>query len=202
MNVIDTLITDRTSVDVVYALQLDAAGWANMTSDQQAQWAAGMKGTYNATDLNRVTEAVNYIASEFQNLGYSIAIQPINIEHFDGTISTVWQGGENPDYPTAGQMQTYLENVQALMNVVYLAQTTPSLPESMAFLTYVEANNIEQILQSIYEAIRSIRASFLYSAQPLLYSGFAIYTASKRLRLYDVLLRALNTSDGKALYVR
>lgn len=193
------LITDRTQADVNYALQLNAAGWAGMTAEQKSDWLAGLKGAYNYTDLNRVTDAVDYIAGEFQSYGYSVSVTPINITHPDGTVSTVWQ---DSDIPTSQQLDTYLANIQALRDVISLAEGTPELPESMAVLTYVAANNIEQLLIDISTALQNIAASFLYSAQPLLYSGFAIYTATIRKRLYDSILRALNTSDGKALYVR
>ena len=188
MNVLETLVTDRTPADVELWKYLKSLGWNRMSSDQQAQWSSGMKGAYNETDLNRVSEAVSYLAELFQSYGYAVSITPLSV-----TKGTAF---------TPQQAQTYLDNIRALMGVISLAQSTPDLPESILLMDYVGANNIEQILLAIYDAIRNMAASFLYSAQPLLYSGFAIYTASNRLKLYDILLRALNTSDGKALYVR
>ena len=46
--IIVTLVTDRTQADVERVRELAAKGFAAMTADEQAEWLAGMKGTYNA----------------------------------------------------------------------------------------------------------------------------------------------------------
>lgn len=60
--IIVTLVTDRTQADVERVRELAAKGFSAMTSDEQAEWLAGMKGAYNASDLNRVGTALNYLA--------------------------------------------------------------------------------------------------------------------------------------------
>ena len=52
MSIIDTLVTDRTSADAA---------------------AKNEKGTYNAADLNRVTEAVAYLRPIFKEYGYTVS---------------------------------------------------------------------------------------------------------------------------------
>ena len=59
--VIDTLITDRTAADVARVHELAVKGYAGMTAAELAEWLAGMKGAYNAVDLNRVGTALNYL---------------------------------------------------------------------------------------------------------------------------------------------
>lgn len=71
MSIIDTLITDRTQADVNRALALSAKGWAAMTAAEREEFAAGMKGTYNATDLNRVNAAMEYLDTRLKAMGYT-----------------------------------------------------------------------------------------------------------------------------------
>ena len=40
-------------------------GWAEMTAAERAEWVAGMKGAYNASDLNRVASAMAYLSQRF-----------------------------------------------------------------------------------------------------------------------------------------
>lgn len=60
--IIDNLITDRTQADVERVKALAAKGFAAMTAAERAEWLTGMKGAYNASDLNRVGTALNYLA--------------------------------------------------------------------------------------------------------------------------------------------
>lgn len=107
-----TLITDRTAEDV-----------ANKTA----------KGFYNASDLNRVGAAVQYVAERFAAQGYTVAVSP----------KTDWT---EKDIPTASELETYRQNIATLRALLAVMPTTPEVPDSMAGLTYTEANSIEQIL--------------------------------------------------------
>ena len=109
---ISTLITDRTRADVV-----------NQTD----------KGFYNASDLNRVEAAVQYVAERFAAQGYAVEVSP----------KTDWLAS---DIPTASELETYRQNIAALRALLAVMPTTPEAPDSMAGLTYTEANDIEQIL--------------------------------------------------------
>lgn len=61
MSVLDTLITDRTQADVTRWKTLHDKGWFRMSPEEKVEWSSGLKGTYNASDLNRVTAAMEYI---------------------------------------------------------------------------------------------------------------------------------------------
>lgn len=39
-----------------------------MTAAEQAEWLTGMKGAYNAADLNRVGIALNYLAARLSSI--------------------------------------------------------------------------------------------------------------------------------------
>lgn len=73
----DILITDRTYADVEQARWLsslwDAAAreWRG-TEKEWAEYEAGLKGCYNAADLNRVTLAASYLLTRLSELGYRV----------------------------------------------------------------------------------------------------------------------------------
>ena len=150
------LITDRTQTDVSYVARLAAKGWSGMTEDERSQWLTGLKGAYNATDLNRVGNAVTYVAGRLEEAGYAPDIDP----KIDWTVS---------DIPTESQMETYLDNVRALRNAFTVPDSVPPVPADMEGLTYQEANDIERIILAIDALITNIINAYFYSNE--VYSG-------------------------------
>lgn len=72
------LIYDRTAEDVERALALAKKAEAGTLTDaEKTEWLAGMKGCYNATDLNRVEAAVKQLASALTSAGYPAAVTPV-----------------------------------------------------------------------------------------------------------------------------
>lgn len=130
-----SLITDRTRADV-----------ANQTD----------KGFYNASDLNRVGAAVEYIAGRFAALGYACPV----------TVKKDWL---TSGAPTASQMETYRQNIVTLRGQIAVMQSTPNAPASMAGLNYVKANDIEQILLDLDALIDKLIKSWYFSGE--LYAG-------------------------------
>lgn len=125
------LITDRTRADV-----------ANQTD----------KGFYNASDLNRVGAAVEYVAGRFAALGYACPV----------TVKKDWL---TSDAPTASQLETYRQNIVALRGQIAVMPTTPKAPDSMAGLTYTEANSIEQILLDLDALLTNAAAAWYQSGE-------------------------------------
>ena len=150
------LITDRTQADVDYVSQLNILGWQNMNAQQRSDYLAGLKGAYNATDMNRVGNAVSYVAQRLTNCGYTVHINP----------KVDWQIG---DIPTVSNLTAYLDDVRAIRAALAVSPATPPVPEDMDKLTYTEANNIEQILLDVNLLIDRIAAAWFYSGE--LYSG-------------------------------
>lgn len=130
-----SLITDRTRADV-----------ANQTD----------KGFYNATDLNRVGAAVEYIAGRFAALGYACPV----------TVKKDWL---TSDAPTQRQMETYRQNIVTLRKQIAVMQSTPEAPASMTGLNYVKANDIEQILLDLDALIDKLIKSWCFSGE--VYAG-------------------------------
>ena len=153
---ITTLITDRTESDVAYAKELSEKGLGGMSGEEKAEWLSGLKGSYTASDMNRVGLAVDYLTSRLRSYGISVATAP----------KMDWA---TDDAPTISQMRQYLADVEALRSAIAVLQTTPVVPPDMEGLTYTEANDIEKILTDIDRLITNMTAAWFYSGD--IYSG-------------------------------
>jgi hypothetical protein len=154
--IIDELITDRTQADVTLVEQLAKKGWRNMSDTEKAQYRTNLKGAYNASDLNRVGEAINYIAERLASYGYVVSVSP----------KTDWAA---KDTPTPTQMQRYLQDVTTLRNKLTVWQSTPQVPADMEDLLYGEANDIEKILVDIEEILTLMSQAWYYTGE--IYTG-------------------------------
>ena len=149
MSIIDTLITDRTQSDVTRWRTLHDKGWDGMTEGEKVEWSAGVRGAYNATDLNRVGDL-------FGGFGFPMAITPKT----DWTIN---------DIPTSQDLENYLSNVAAMRSMmsnipVYPSdwQAPPETPETMQHLTYEQANDVERILTDINDLLLWVSNNLLW----------------------------------------
>lgn len=138
-----SLITDRSAADVL---------------------AKNSKGTYNASDMNRVGAAMNYVADRLKAQGYDPHISPKTDRKDDDWVDPAAQA-------------VYLGNLAELRKQFTLYETTPEVPprilataiNSNDGLTYTWANDIEQILMDIDVLLTNIAAGWLYSGE--IYSG-------------------------------
>lgn len=156
MSVIDTLVTDRTEADASRYSELRDKGWAAMTTAERAEWVAGMKGAYNASDLNRVASAMSYLSQRFASAGYSVPV----------SSPTDWANG---DIPRKDDLDTYLDDLRRIRAALAVMDTTPSAPGSMDYLTWAKANDIEKILVDVDDALGRLLLSPFYSGE--IYSG-------------------------------
>lgn len=73
----DYLITDRTPTDIARVRYLKGLWdpvrrrWTGTPAELE-EWEDGLKGAYNAKDLNRVTLAASYLLTKLGEMGYSI----------------------------------------------------------------------------------------------------------------------------------
>ena len=148
--IIVTLVTDRTQADVERVQALAEKGFAAMTSDEQAEWLAGMKGAYNASDLNRVGTALNYLAGR---------LAPICGKNIQWSAKTDWS---MTDVITAPQAAVYRKQIQDIRDALTYPTGTPDAPE-LGRLTYTGANDIERILAICEELIDNITKAFRYT---------------------------------------
>lgn len=150
MSIIDTLITDRAEADVGRAAELSAKGLLGMTSEERAEYLSGLKGAYNATDLNRVAEAMEYVAERLRGYGYRVELPP----------QRRWT---RTDFPTPEAMERYTADLAALRRVISLPLTTPPVPvvgQGKDWMSVQEANDIERILADIDRILTNAAAAF------------------------------------------
>lgn len=93
------------------------------------------RGAYNYSDLNRVERAVAEI-SESKSLGL--------------VTKTDWGAW---DIPTSSDMDRFLSNIKSIRGIIPDASGVPLAPTTMNNITYVEANNIELILEAAYKSL-------------------------------------------------
>lgn len=104
MSIIDTLITDRTRGDY-----------------------------YNITDLNRVGQAMRYVAARLRACGFDVVVTP--------RTDWVWT-----DRATPAAAKRYLNNLRKIRKALVLFVNTPNVPSGKRPFTAAEANDIEKIL--------------------------------------------------------
>ena len=109
--------------------------------------ARNAKGIYTHEDLNRVGEAVNIISGLFNDNGYANSV----VGRTDWTAD---------DTPNVSDMAMYLQNVADLRAIIGTKADTPDTPSTMAFLNYIKANHIEQILLDIYTIVSGMIAEY------------------------------------------
>ena len=152
------LITDRSANDVARWKELRNKGWSQMTAAERAEWLAPMKGSYNATDLNRVGAALNYVRNRLVEYAYL----PANTV----TARADWTVAE---IPTREELTKYLGYVSAVRGAFSRLPSTPSVPTDAARLTFREANDIEQIIFDVDLLLTNMVSAWYFSGD--LYSG-------------------------------
>ena len=153
---LEHLITDRTSQDVDRVRILSEKAWQDMTAEERAEWLPPMKGAYNYTDLNRVEEAVAYVAGRLKGLGYLSFVPD----------ARTWSAH---DIPTESDLFRYFGNVAMLRRAVAVWASTPEAPSSINVFGVNEANALEQILVDVDLVLTRISQAWFYSGD--LYSA-------------------------------
>jgi hypothetical protein len=152
------LITDRTGADVEAVRELAAAIKAGTATEEQiSQYANELqKGAYTYRDMNRVEEAVAFISERLKEAGY---LSPI-------PYTVRW---EVTDTPNTDDFARYLSNVKILRDVIAVWDTTPEVPSGIEGFDFNKANELEQILVDIDQALTHMADAWFYSGD--LYSA-------------------------------
>lgn len=151
---LDNLIFDRTQADVDRVKQLTAALVAGTaTAAERAEFVAGLKGAYNAADLNRVGAAVEYLRNRLSDdAGTYVEVSP----------KTDWT---ETDIPNQQQAAQYISDVKNIRAAFILPENTPPAPESLSNLTYSRANDIETIFRNLDKTIESLKITLITSGE-------------------------------------
>lgn len=177
MSIIDNLVYDRTQADVdrVFTLKnkILTEGLSSLSAEEKSEYMAGMKGAYNYGDMNRVGQAVAYIANRMTSLPGQLAAyraekgvadDPIYQVPYDPSsvvvaAKTNWAMG---DTPTQFLVKAYLNNLTVLRKQLKLPPDAPLVPSSLDNLTFSTANNIEYLLYVIDTTLTEVETE-LYS---------------------------------------
>lgn len=152
------LITDRTQADVAYRNVIrNKIISRTATEEEWDEWNAGLKGAYTYQDLNRVGAAVQELADLLSDYGIEVSV----------TAKQDWLPTDNP---TQTQMHAYIVDIETLRNAVPVAPDTPEVPSVFSDarfatpkITLEQANDIEKILNAVYEATEKFYIAPRYS---------------------------------------
>ena len=147
---LEHLITDRTAEDVERVKLLAEKAWQDMTTEERTEWLSPMKGSYNYTDLNRVEEAVSYVAERLNEFWY-LPFLP---------ATRTWSA---EDIPNASDLSRYFGNVATLRRAITVWASTPEAPRSIDGIGINEANALEQILADVDLVLTRISQAWFYS---------------------------------------
>lgn len=152
------LITDRTLADVEAVQTLTKAIKHGTATDEQIREYLDVlhKGAYTYRDLNRVEDAVQYVAERLHEFGYLPVVPHI-------------QSWSVEDKPNEQDFIRYFGNVAKLRNAITVWSSTPAAPNSVNGFDVDKANALEQILVDVDQILNHIQASWFYSDD--LYSG-------------------------------
>lgn len=203
MSVIESLVFDRTQKDVD-ALDAFFLGVQAGTVDPSALDLTMARGAYNVTDLNRVTEVMEYLHDRLTEYGYRSGYEPVEVFHTDGTADHRWR--EEDEDVTADKLEEYLANVRTIREALPILPGTPHCPADMDELTVEDANAIERILHNLEQVITAMRTALLRAGQVLLHSGGpAIYLRDAQknfIAVYTVDREMVATADWFAVAVK
>lgn len=160
MSLVENLITDRTQSDVDAWRLLRAKGWNSMTDAERAKWLSGMKGAYNATDMNRVNEAMEYLVRLFDGTGVAVDYTPPDING-----RQIWQLG---DIPTEAQMALHLENLRkfwAAKEAVSISVLQEWNPGGFGYLDPGDAVQVGEIATAL-ESHGLLELKVIFSGEP------------------------------------
>ena len=149
------LITDRTQEDVKLVKSLaEKIANGTATAAEKAEYLTDLKGSYNASDLNRVGSALIYVNDILTENGYGVLI----------TAKTNWQ---KMDMFYLSDLRNYLEDVERLRGALAIIKSTPKIPPN--FNRYDRANDIEKIIEDVHFLLQNMIAAYRYS--DTFYSG-------------------------------
>lgn len=128
-------IFDRSQSDIVKLQDFLNRGYKNLTADEKSEWLnTNFKGALNISDLNRIEQNMNVLASV---VGITITTK-------------VWQEIDiptNTDFTRIRNNLISIRNQATIQGLIY--SSTPQTPD-LPFNHYAKVNDIEKIIFDIY----------------------------------------------------
>lgn len=136
-------VYDRTQADVDRVLELNQKYLARtITDEEKVEWAGGLKGALNISDLNRIEENTALLASLL-----AVTAQ-----------TKTWNYN---DIPRASDYLRIRNNVQSVRDAWAALSDTPDTP-TQPLVTYQKWNDIERILHDVNYVYERTMNSYYY----------------------------------------
>ena len=155
MRIMKTLVTDRTQADASYAEKLYKKLWSDFTEQERADFNAGLKGSYKASDLNRVGTALITVRDRLRTHGIDV---PADVRE-DYAADEVLD---------KAVMDSYIKSANAVHDAV--ENSAPQPPAEIDGLDWAGANNIEKTIIAVDDVLESREVGWVY-ADAELYAG-------------------------------
>lgn len=143
------VIIDRTEAHVKRIEELNKKHYDNLTPEQKKEWNGVVKGAYNASDMNRVGQAEEYLVELLHEAGYTVNVTP----------KTDWK---MEDFPNAQQMMLYRIYAYRVNNGL---SGTTAIPLLMPSVDPEKANTVEKALLEIYQYYQLMQRGYYYSGE-------------------------------------
>lgn len=155
---LENLITDRSLSDVEAVKALAEAIKAGTATEEQVQQYLDVnhKGAYTYRDMNRVEDAVHYVATRLKEYGYLHTLLPVR----QWTVA---------DKPNLEDFERYFGNIATIRGAISVWVTTPEVPNSAVGFDVNKANALEQILVDVDQLLNYMKDAWFFSGD--LYLG-------------------------------
>lgn len=161
MRIMKKLITDRTKADADYAERLYGSLWTDLTQPEKEDFEAGLKGSYNRTDLNRVGTALITIRDRLRT-------------HCIDVPAEVREDYEADEVLDKAAMDAYMESANAVYASV--PHSSPKPPDGINDLDYEGANNIEKVIIAVDDVLEIREVGWIYADEELFAGDLEVYT--------------------------
>ena len=138
-----------------------------------------MTPSTHKVDFNKICKDYGIRVCSYQSLrkkNYSLFIDHEVLDSIlqsDGGVAFTVNGGkpvivfdadrEGIAYaPSESELARYLADVSAVRSALTMQDNTPLLPDSVAGMTWIGANNIERVLAAVEDSIRRMEQSWFY----------------------------------------
>lgn len=151
MTILDTLIIDRTSADLSFYNYLkEKIQLRTATAEEWDLWQElESKAAYNASDLNRIAKAIEYVSGLLADYGCTVKGHP----------KSDWSQNDIPD---SSDMSEFEKAIAKIRDCVPLTDSIEPAPKSLSELTIDQANSLEQMFLETENTLEKISSAYEY----------------------------------------
>lgn len=121
------------------------------TDKEKADWLSASIGAYEYSDMNRIGNAINYIAEVLNKYSYENDIQ----------VKTDWKLGSFPTETGLRWIWYYLHELNRIFP--YYSEGEKKIPKTGNNLTFSGANDLEEYIYILHKIIKNMERGFVHS---------------------------------------